>query len=73
MNLGKNYDLGLSLLSNHSKREGDVDRILLSHQLGPPAIWESQMAVKRAAALLSNPKLEDEGSESTSQHEGPKK
>ena len=73
MNLGKIYDLGLSLLSNHSKREGDVDRILLSHQLGPPAIWESRMAVKRAAALLSNPKLEDEGSESTNQHEGPKK
>jgi hypothetical protein len=31
------------------------------------------MAVKRAAALLSNPKLEDKGSESTNQHEGPRK
>jgi hypothetical protein len=30
------------------------------------------MAVKRAGALLSDPKLEDEGSKSTNQHEGPK-
>ncbi len=73
MNLRKNYDLGLSLLSDHSKREGNVNRILLSHQLGPPAIWESRMAVIRAAALLSDPKLEDKGSESTNQYEGPKK
>ena len=35
--------------------------------------WESRMAVKRAGALLSDPKLEDEGSESTNQHEGPRK
>ena len=30
------------------------------------------MPVKRAGALLSDPKLEDEGSNSTNQHEGPK-
>ncbi len=37
-----------------------------SKDLQPCDNWESQMAVKRAAALLSDPKLEDEGSESTS-------
>ena len=31
------------------------------------------MAVKRAGALLCDPKLEDEGSESTNQHEGQRK
>jgi hypothetical protein len=36
-----------------------------------PQDWESRMADKRAAALLSDPNLEDEGSESN-QHEGPR-
>ena len=67
MNLGKNYYLGLSLLSEHSERKGNVDKSVQVTN------WENQMAVKRAAALLSNPKLEEEESESTNQHEGPKK
>ena len=37
-----------------------------SKDLQPCDNWESRMAVKRAAALLSDPKLEDEGLESTS-------
>ncbi len=48
--IGRNYELGLCY----------------SKDLQPCDNWESQMAVKRAAALLNNPKLEDEGSESTS-------
>ena len=37
-----------------------------SQDLQPCDNWESRMAVKRAAALLSDPKLEDKTSESTS-------
>jgi hypothetical protein len=44
---------------------------LTSVRLSAPQDWESRMADKRAAALLSDPKLEDEGSESN-QHEGPR-
>ena len=71
MNLRKNYDLGLLLLSEHSEQyhfEGGIDKMVFR-----VANWDSRMAVKRAGDLLSNPKLEDEGSESTNQHEGPKK
>ena len=53
--------------NERDKTEGDVDNSVRVTN------WESHMAVKRAGALLSGPKLEDEGSESTDQHEGPKK
>ncbi len=45
---------------------GDVDTWQLGVQNGTPGYWESQMAVERAPAILSGPKIEDEGSESTS-------
>jgi hypothetical protein len=46
-------------------RINDLD-LCYSKDLQPCDNWESPMAVKRAAALLRDPELKDEGSKSTS-------